>query len=124
MKNSPAPVIGFALGGGSARGWAHIGVIQAPRQAGIDPAVVAGTSLGALVGAACVSGRLDDLKNRVESLTWQNVVGLLDVTATFISWRAGSSTSVRWTTSAGGRSCSTCLPRPACRTSPIRNSAC
>jgi NTE family protein len=80
LKKSHTPVIGLALGGGGARGWSHIGVILALREAGIDPAVVAGTSIGSLVGAAHVAGRLDDLKDWVESLTWQNVVGLLDVT--------------------------------------------
>ena len=80
MKKSHTPIIGLALGGGGARGWSHIGVILALREAGIDPAVVAGTSIGSLVGAAYVAGRLDDLKDWVESLTWQNVVGLLDVT--------------------------------------------
>ena len=80
MKKSHTPVVGLALGGGAARGWSHIGVILALREAGIDPAVVAGTSIGSLVGAAYVAGRLDDLKTWVESLTWQNVVGLLDVT--------------------------------------------
>jgi len=80
LKKSHTPIIGLALGGGGARGWSHIGVILALREAGIDPAVVAGTSIGSLVGAAYVAGRLDDLKDWVESLTWQNVVGLLDVT--------------------------------------------
>jgi NTE family protein len=80
LKKTHKPVIGLALGGGGARGWSHIGVILALREAGIDPAIVAGTSIGSLVGAAYVAGRLDDLKDWVESLTWQNVVGLLDVT--------------------------------------------
>lgn len=80
MSKAGSPVIGLALGGGAARGWSHIGVILALREAGIEPAVVAGTSIGSLVGAAYVAGRLDDLKGWVESLTWQNVVGLLDVT--------------------------------------------
>ena len=51
MKDSRTPVIGLALGGGAARGWSHIGVILALREAGIEPDVVAGTSIGALVGA-------------------------------------------------------------------------
>ena len=43
-------MIGLALGGGSARGWAHIGVLRALNDAGIHPDVVAGTSIGAVVG--------------------------------------------------------------------------
>jgi NTE family protein len=74
------PVIGLALGGGAARGWSHIGVIRTLQEAGIEPGVVAGTSIGALVGAAFVAGELDRLQPWVESLTWQNVLGLLDPT--------------------------------------------
>jgi len=58
----PAPVkrppkIGLALGGGAARGFAHIGVIQVLEEAGIRPAVVAGTSAGSLVAALYASGK-------------------------------------------------------------------
>jgi NTE family protein len=76
----PAPPrIGLALGGGSARGWAHIGVIRTLEHAGIEPAVVCGTSIGALVGAAYVAGELDRLETWVRSLRLQTVVGFLDV---------------------------------------------
>ena len=50
------PRIGLALGGGSARGFAHIGVLKSLDQAGIKPNVVAGTSAGALVGAFYAAG--------------------------------------------------------------------
>ena len=52
------PRIGLALGSGSARGWAHIGVIDSLIEAGIEPDIVCGTSIGALVGAAYVAGQL------------------------------------------------------------------
>lgn len=70
--------IGLALGGGSARGWAHIGVIRALQDAGIEPDIVCGTSIGALVGAAYVGGELDPLEAWVRSLRLQTVVGFLD----------------------------------------------
>ncbi|MBT9589695.1 MAG: patatin-like phospholipase RssA [Thiobacillus sp.] len=73
------PLIGLALGGGSARGWAHIGVIRALANAGIEPDLVCGTSIGALVGAAYVGGELDRLEGWVRSLRLQTVVGFLDV---------------------------------------------
>lgn len=73
------PKIGLALGSGSARGWAHIGVIRALEEAGIRPDVLSGCSIGALVGAAYADGDLDELQNWVTGLTWQDVVGLLDV---------------------------------------------
>ena len=74
------PVIGLALGGGSARGWSHIGVIRVLERAGIVPQVVCGTSIGALVGAAYADGQLDQLEGWVRSLTWQAVLRLLDIT--------------------------------------------
>jgi NTE family protein len=71
-------LIGLALGGGSARGWAHIGVIRALHDAGIKPDLVCGTSIGALVGAAYTGGELDRLESWVRSLNLQTVVSFLD----------------------------------------------
>jgi NTE family protein len=71
--------IGLVLGGGAARGWAHIGAIRALEEAGIKPDVVCGTSIGALVGAAYANGDLDWLEEWVGHLTWQTVVRLLDL---------------------------------------------
>ena len=53
----PAPRIGLALGGGAARGFAHIGVIQVLEEAGIKPSLVVGTSAGSLVAALYASGK-------------------------------------------------------------------
>lgn len=78
MNTSP-PRIGLALGSGSARGWSHIGVLRALGRAGIEPDIVCGTSIGALVGAVYAAGRLDWLHEWVTSLTWQGVVGMLDL---------------------------------------------
>jgi NTE family protein len=50
------PKIGLALGGGGARGLAHIPVLEAFDELGIRPACVAGTSIGAIIGAAYCSG--------------------------------------------------------------------
>ena len=54
-------LIGLALGGGAARGLAHIGVIEALIEAGLEPDIIAGTSIGAIAGGFYASGRLDDL---------------------------------------------------------------
>lgn len=78
MTQAPTNRIGLALGGGSARGWAHIGVIRALQEAGIEPDLVCGTSIGALVGAAYVGGELDRLEAWVRSLRLQTVVSFLD----------------------------------------------
>ena len=72
------PVVGLALGSGSARGWAHIGVIQELENIGVRPQVVAGTSVGALVGAIYASGQLEEFSEWVQQLTVRTVVGLMD----------------------------------------------
>lgn len=79
-KGRHAPRIGLALGGGAARGWAHIGVIHALHENGIEPEIVAGTSIGALVGAAYAAGDLDMLDKWVRKLTRREVVRYLDFT--------------------------------------------
>ncbi len=71
--------IGLALGSGSARGWAHIGVIDALTEAGIVPDVICGSSMGALVGAAHVAGRLASLREWAEGATWRKIAGLADL---------------------------------------------
>lgn len=60
--------IGLALGSGAARGWAHIGVIQRLQQLGIEPDIICGSSIGALVGAAYVAGNIDKLETWVKQL--------------------------------------------------------
>jgi len=68
-QRKPAPRIGLALGSGSSRGWAHIGVIKALSELDIHPQVVCGCSIGAIVGAAYAAGNLDKLEQWVRSLT-------------------------------------------------------
>ncbi|MDT8452377.1 MAG: patatin-like phospholipase RssA [Gammaproteobacteria bacterium] len=71
--------IGIALGSGSARGWAHIGVLQALKEMGIEPHIVAGCSIGALVGAAYAGDQLDEMEAMVKALRWKDIVGYLDM---------------------------------------------
>src|SRR5436190_15604711 len=73
------PVIGLALGGGSARGFAHIGIVRALIAHGIVPDVVVGTSIGAVVGGAYATGHLDRLEEWARSLQPRNVFGYLDI---------------------------------------------
>ena len=54
--------IGLALGSGSSRGWSHIGILKALSGLGITPDIICGTSIGALVGASCVSDKLEKLE--------------------------------------------------------------
>jgi NTE family protein len=74
-----APRIGLALGGGAARGWAHIGVVRAVIEAGLKPDIIAGTSIGAVVGGCYAAGALDDLERFARELTRRRVFGLLDL---------------------------------------------
>lgn len=80
MNSRHAASIGLALGSGSARGWAHIGVIRALEELGIHADIVCGTSIGALVGAAYVAGHLERLEQWVSGLKIKEVVGFFDLT--------------------------------------------
>jgi NTE family protein len=71
--------VGLALGSGGARGWAHIGVIDALAEAGVVPDVVCGTSMGALVGAVYAAGRLDTLRDWASRLDRRVVASLVDI---------------------------------------------
>lgn len=75
---SHSPTVGLALGSGSARGWSHIGVIQELEAIGVRPSVVAGTSVGALVGAVYVSGQLAEFTDWLTGLTVRDVIRLMD----------------------------------------------
>lgn len=72
--------LSLALGGGAARGWAHIGVLRALDEAGIEVGMIAGTSIGALVGGCYLAGKLDELEAFARSLTMRRIAGLLDFT--------------------------------------------
>ena len=73
-----APRLGLALGSGSARGWAHIGVLQALTEEGVRPDVVCGASFGALVGAAYAAGELERFAEWVQGLGMRDVFGFMD----------------------------------------------
>lgn len=73
------PKVGLALGSGAARGWAHIGVIEGLVALGIVPQIVSGTSIGALVAAAYVTGKLTALKARMTNFSRRDVAAMLDV---------------------------------------------
>ncbi|KAI3492663.1 hypothetical protein L1887_42717 [Cichorium endivia] len=76
--------IGLALGSGAARGWSHIGVINALNKMGIDVDIVAGCSIGSLVGSAYACGKLPELETWVRSFSYWDVLRLMD-----LSWQRG-----------------------------------
>ena len=71
--------IGLALGGGAARGWAHLGVLESLAEIGIKPDVVAGTSIGALVGGCYLSGHFKQLEKWACSLSRLRMLRFMDL---------------------------------------------
>ncbi|MEL6374579.1 MAG: patatin-like phospholipase family protein [Pseudomonadota bacterium] len=78
----PRAKIGLALGGGAALGWTHIGILRALEARGIRPDIVAGTSIGAVVGGGYAAGHLDALEAFARGLTRRKVFGYLDFNVT------------------------------------------
>jgi len=78
--------IGLALGSGASRGWSHIGVLKALRREGIEPDVICGTSIGAMIGAAYIAGNLDKLENWVLSATQLDVFKFFEIHLTQVGF--------------------------------------
>ena len=72
------PRLGLALGGGVARGWAHLGILRVLMREGLNPNVITGTSIGAVVGGCYASNKLDELETFARSLSRRRLMGLLD----------------------------------------------
>jgi len=94
-RSRSGPRIGLALGAGAARGWAHIGALRELIAMGVVPDVVAGSSIGALVGGCYAAGRLDDLEAFARSLNRRRVFGLLDFSFTGAGLIGGDKLRVR-----------------------------
>jgi NTE family protein len=73
------PRIGLALGSGSARGLAHLGVMRAIADAGLQVDCIAGSSIGALVGAVAAAGKLDALEATFQTFDWKKTLSFFDV---------------------------------------------
>lgn len=78
MPQSHRPKIGLALGMGGARGWCHIGVLRELDRIGIQPDMIAGASMGAVIGAVYAAGALDGLEAFARSITRQKYLTMLD----------------------------------------------
>ncbi|CAD5106121.1 patatin-like phospholipase family protein [Zestomonas carbonaria] len=93
---SERPIVGLALGGGGLRGYAHVGVLEALEEAGIDVGIVVGTSAGAVIGSAYASGRsVADLKQIAGSL---KVSSLTDWRLSMVSLMRGDAMT-QWVSS-------------------------
>lgn len=80
LKRPKSGGVALALGGGGARGWAHIGVLKAIDEVGIPISMIAGTSIGALTGGCYLSNTLDELEAFARSLTKSNMLRYMDFT--------------------------------------------
>ena len=105
------PRIGLALGGGSARGWAHIGVLRELEARGIPVDVIAGTSIGAVVGACAAAGKLDELESFALGLNRRRVLGLMDISFAGSALIGGARLSRKLARDIGGLSIEA-LPMP------------
>jgi NTE family protein len=91
MKQNSKPVIALVLGGGAARGWAHIGVIHELADMGIKPDLVVGTSVGSIVGGAYASGNLPQFEEWISGLGRVDIIRLLDAKMTGGGFLQGNS---------------------------------
>lgn len=79
IRTPKRPTIGLALGGGAARGFAHIGILRTLLAHGIVPDIVVGTSIGAVVGGSYAAGHLDTFEAWAKGLAPRSVFGYLDI---------------------------------------------
>jgi NTE family protein len=89
------PSIALALGGGAARGFAHIGVMRTLTKHGIVPDIIVGTSIGAVVGGCYAADQLDSLESWARSLTVRGVLGYLDLSFSGSGLISGSHLAAR-----------------------------
>lgn len=68
--------LGIALGGGAGLGWAHIGVVRALEEEGFPISIVAGTSIGAIVGACVAADLMDELEDIARDITLKEMLAL------------------------------------------------
>ncbi|WP_196139224.1 patatin-like phospholipase family protein [Aliikangiella sp. G2MR2-5] len=78
VTNSDNRYLGIALGSGAARGISHLGVIRNLIQHQIEPRIVAGTSIGALIGACYAAGEFDQIEAWFKQLTLKKLLVFLD----------------------------------------------
>ncbi len=107
----PPAKIGLALGGGAARGFAHIGVLRVLEAHGIKPDVIVGTSIGAVAGGCYAAGHLDAFEEWARGLTMRGVIGYLDISLGGSGLIGGSRLAARLEQTVGERTIES-LPGP------------
>jgi NTE family protein len=94
-RGGARPTIGLALGGGGARGFAHIGVIRTLIANGIEPDIIVGTSIGAVVGGCQGAGRLPILEDWARGLTRRGILSYLDISLSGVGLIGGGKLASR-----------------------------
>ena len=79
ISDKQALRIGLALGSGASRGWAHIGIIEELAKLGVEPDIVCGCSIGSIVGAAYVSGKLNHLSEWVCAFSKRDIIRFFEL---------------------------------------------
>lgn len=82
-SEKPSLRIGLALGSGASRGWAHIGIIKQLADLGVEPDIICGCSIGSIVGAAYVSGKLDKLSKWVCAFSKRDIIRFFELDFSF-----------------------------------------
>ena len=95
------PSIGLVLGGGAARGFAHIGVLRTLLAKGLTPDIITGTSIGAVVGGCYAAGKLDEIEAWGRSLTRRSLLSYLDVSFSGSGLLSGGKLAERITEAVG-----------------------
>jgi NTE family protein len=95
------PTIGLALGGGAARGFAHIGVMRALEARGIVPDVIVGTSIGAVVGGCYAARQLDGFEEWARGLKVRSIFSYLDISLSGSGLIGGGRLNARLTEALG-----------------------
>ena len=111
------PQIGLALGSGVARGWAHIGVLKVLTRAGFLPDIIAGTSIGAVVGGFYSAGMLSDIEDFAMRTTRRGIFGLADLSMKRGGLFSGRRLTEQLHENLGGTQIEA-LPRALCRSQP------
>jgi len=75
---SGAGKLSLALGGGAGLGWTHIGVLRAIDDSPLEIAAIAGTSMGAIIGASYAVGKLDYLEDMARNVNFRNMLRFMD----------------------------------------------
>ena len=118
-QGAERPVIALALGGGAARGFAHIGVLRVLEAHGIKPDIIVGTSIGAVVGGCYAAGQMASFEEWSNTLTRRSMLSYLDISLAGGGLIGGSKLATRLETTLGDNRIEDLPIRFACITTEV-----